>query len=115
MRPFSIIAVAVFCVHFCVASDLAITPTTTLSAQTSNNTSAAKSFGTQSNGNLGWANISKVNTHSLLYPGNDTKIFAHLELWWGIPGHINIGYSSTDPAQVHRQGEEMISRGVNGL
>jgi len=115
MRTFSIIAFALFCVHFCVASNLAITPTTSLSAQTSNNTSASNSFGPQSNGNLGWANISKVDTHSLLYPGNDTKIFAHLELWWGIPGHINIGYSSTDPAQVHRQVEDMISRGINGL
>lgn len=115
MRTFSIIAVALLCVHFCLANDLAITPTTTLSAQTANNTSASNSFGPQSNGNLGWANISKVDTHSLLYPGNDTKIFAHLELWWGIPGHINIGYSSTDPAQVHRQIEDMISRGINGL
>lgn len=115
MRPLSIIAVALFCVHFCLASNSAINPTTTLSAQTANNTSAANSFGSQSNDNLGASNISKVDTHSLLYPGNDTKIFAHLELWWGIPGHINIGYSSTDPAQVHRQIEDMISRGINGL
>lgn len=115
MRPFSIIAVTLFCVHFCLASDSAINPTTTLVAQTSNNTSASNSFGPQSNGNQGAANISKVDTHSLLYPGNNTKIFAHLELWWGIPGHINIGYSSTDPAQVHRQIADMISRGINGL
>ena len=115
MRPFSIIAVALFCVHFSLGSELTITPSTTLSAQTANNTSASNSFGSQSNGNLGQANISKVDTHSLLYAGNDTKIFAHLELWWGVPGHINIGYRSTDPAQVHRQIEDMISRGINGL
>ena len=114
MRLFSI-AIALFCVPFCLAGNLAINPTTTLSAQSSNNTSAANSFGPQSNGNQGQANVSKVDTHSLLSAGNDTKIFAHLELWWGVPGHINIGYSSIDPAQVHRQIEDMISRGINGL
>ena len=114
MRLFSI-AIALFCVPFCLAANLAIKATTTLSAQSSNNTSAANSFGPQSNGNQGQANVSKVDTHSLLSAGNDTKIFAHLKLWWGVPGHINIGYSSTDPAQVHRQIEDMISRGINGL
>jgi hypothetical protein len=117
MRPLSIVAMALVClrVPLCMAAGLAINPTTTLSAQTSNNTSASNSFGSQSDGNLGASNISKVNTHSLLYAGARTKIFAHVELWWGVPGHIDIGYSSTDPAQVKRQITDMISRGIDGI
>ena len=77
------------------AGDLVITPTTTLAAETSNNTSAAGGFVAQSNGNLGAGNVSKLDIHSLLYPGAQTKVFAHLVLWFGKPSHINIGYSST--------------------
>jgi hypothetical protein len=115
MRLFSIIAVAVVCASSCLAGDLAMNPTTTLSAQTSNNTSAAKSFRTQSDGNLGATNISKVDTHSLLYPGADTKIYAHVELWWDVVGHSNIGYSSLDASHVKQQVEDMISRGIDGV
>src|SRR5439155_19012669 len=67
------------------ASTLQIVPTTTLQVQTSNNTSAANSFQSQSNGNLGATNVSKANMHSLLYPGNRTKIYAHLMPWFGDP------------------------------
>jgi hypothetical protein len=115
MRYFAVIAVALVCVPSCLAGGFTINATTTLSAQTSNNTSAANSFGPQSDGNLGASNISKVDTHSLLYPGADTKIYAHLELWWGVPGHIDIGYSSVDPSHVKQQVEDMISRGINGI
>jgi len=97
------------------AGNLVITPTTTLAAETANNTSAATGFVTQSNGNLGGANVSKLDIHSLLYPGAQTKVFAHLVLWFGKPSHINIGYSSTDPAQVKRQISDMISRGIDGV
>ncbi len=97
------------------AGNLVITPTTTLAAETANNTSAATSFVTQSNGNLGATNVSKLDVHSLLYPGAQTKVFAHLVLWFGKPSHINIGYSSTDPAQVKRQISDMISRGIDGV
>jgi hypothetical protein len=93
----------------------AIRPTTTLAAQTGNNTSAANSFSRQSNGNLGAGNVSKVDVHSLLYPGANTKIFAHLVPWFGGSNHMNVGYSSTDPSQVHRQVEDMISRGIDGV
>jgi len=58
---------------------------------TANNTSAADSFLNQSNGNLGANNVSKVNVHSLLYPGATTKIFAHLMLWFGKSNHMNVG------------------------
>jgi hypothetical protein len=98
-----------------VAAQLTITPTTTLAAQTSNNTSTANTFTTQSNGNVGAGNVSKIDVHSLLYPGASTKVFAHLMLWWGKSSHIDIGYNSTDPAQVHRQITDMISRGIDGV
>ncbi len=99
----------------CFAGQLTIHPTTTLSAQTADNTSAATSFMSQSNGNLGATNVSKVNIHSLLYSGASTKIYAHLVPWFGQPNHMNVGYSSTDSAQVKRQIADMISRGVDGV
>ena len=83
----------------CLAGNLAIKPTTTLAAQASNNTSATNSFVNHSNGNLGAGHISKVNTRSLLYPGARTKIYAHLVLWFGQSNHMNVGYTSSDPAQ----------------
>ncbi|MGZ4811936.1 MAG: hypothetical protein ACXVZI_04140 [Terriglobales bacterium] len=89
-------------------------PTTTLAAETGNNTSASPVFFTQTDGNLGAGNISKVPIRSLLYPGATTKLFAHVEPWWGSSQHIDIGYSSQDPAQVHRQVVDMISRGLDG-
>src|SRR5581483_1582337 len=97
------------------AANLKIVPTTTLASQTSNNTSAANSFSSQSNGNLGAGNVSKVDIHSLLYPGASTKIYAHLVPWFGGSNHMNVGYSSTDPSQVRRQVEDMISRGIDGV
>jgi hypothetical protein len=92
-----------------------VVPTTTLAAQTANNTSAATSFTNQANGNEAPGNISKVDVHSLLYPGATTKVYAHLMLWFGGSNHMNVGYSSADPAQVHRQITDMISRGIEGV
>src|SRR5690242_11085345 len=97
------------------AATLKITPTTTLTAQTAGNTSTSPNFVTQPNGNLGTTNISKQDIHSLLYPGAQTKIFAHLVLWFGQASHMNVGYNSTDPAQVKRQVTDMISRGIDGV
>src|ERR1700730_12622267 len=97
------------------ASSAYVVPTTNLSAQTSNNSSAANSFSSQSNGNRGAANVSKVDIHSLLYSGATTKVYAHLLLWYGGSNHINIGYSSTDAAQVKRQIDDMVSRGIDGV
>ena len=93
----------------------AVVPTTTLAAQTANNTSAANTFVTQTNGNVGAGNISKVDVHSLLYRGATTKIYAHLMLWFGKSGHMNVGYSSQDATQIHRQITDMISRGIDGV
>src|SRR5580704_1145912 len=98
----------------CSASSYVV-PTTTLLVQTSNNTSAANSFATQSNGNRGAGNISKVDVHTLLYPGATTKVYAHLMLWFGGSNHMNVGYSSADVAQVQSQIDDMVSRGIDGV
>jgi hypothetical protein len=92
-----------------------VVPTTTLAAQTANNTSAADSFLAQSNGNAAAGSVSKIDVHSLLYPGATTKVYAHLLLWFGGSNHMNVGYSSTDAKQIHRQITDMISRGIDGV
>jgi len=99
----------------CVAADSHVIPTTTFVAETSNNTSAANAFRAQSNGNGGVGNVSKVNVHSLLYPGATTKVYAHLVLWFGGANHMNVGYSSADKAQVARQVHDMVERGIDGV
>ncbi|MGC2696100.1 MAG: PKD domain-containing protein [Candidatus Angelobacter sp.] len=88
--------------------------TTTLTAETSNNTSAAGSFAAQTNGNIGATNISKVPTRSLLYPGSTAKIYAHLVPWFGFGDHMNVGYVSSDILQVQKQVNDMVSRGLDG-
>lgn len=97
------------------AGNLKIVPTTTLQALTSNNTSAADTFKTQSNGNSSAANISKLDIHTLLYPGSRTKVIAHLMPWFGDKRHMQVGYLSWDQTQIHRQVTDMISRGIDGL
>ncbi|MFL6315003.1 MAG: PKD domain-containing protein [Terriglobales bacterium] len=88
--------------------------TTTLAAETSNNTSAADSFATQTNNNLGATNISKVPIRSLLYPGSTAKIYAHLVPWFGFGDHMDVGYVSSDLLQVQKQVNDMLSRGIDG-
>src|SRR5438309_3944108 len=51
--------------------------TTTLQAETGNNTSAADSFSGGTNGNSRPGNVSKVPITALLYSGANTKIYAH--------------------------------------
>ena len=97
------------------AGNLTIQPTTTLQAQTSNNTSAADTFQSQTNGNLGATNVSKVDLHTLLYVGATTQIYAHFMPWFGDPRHMAVGYNSQDPTQIHRQITDMISRGIDGM
>jgi PKD repeat protein len=88
--------------------------TTTLAAETGNNTSAADSFATQANGNIGAGNVSKVPTRSLLYPGSTAKIYAHFVPWFGFGDHMNVGYISNDTLQVQKQVNDMVSRGLDG-
>ena len=88
--------------------------TTTLTAEKSNNTSATDSFTAQSNGNAGAGSVSKMPTRTLLYAGSTAKIFAHFVPWFGGPEHINVGYISTDTAQIQKQVNDMMSRGLDG-
>src|SRR5438067_9423174 len=97
-------------------AQVSLVPNTTLSAETGKNTSAADSFGGTPNGNLpAGANVSKVPTSSLLYPGATTKIYAHLMPWFGFGNHYDNGYHSNDPAQVKEQVSDMLSRGITGM
>jgi PKD repeat protein len=90
------------------------TATTTLTAETANNTGAAASFVAQTNGNIGPSNISKVPTRTLLYPGSTAKIYAHFLPWFGFGDHMNVGYVSSDTLQIQKQVNDMISRGLDG-
>jgi hypothetical protein len=92
-----------------------VTPSTTLSAETGNNTSTADSFAGWTNGDEAATNVSKVDTRTLLYPGASTKIFAHFMPWFGESGHQDVGYNSADPTQVTKQVEDMMSRGIQGM
>jgi hypothetical protein len=56
-----------------------------------------------------------MSIRSLLYASSATKIYANWVPWFGTSNHINVGYSSTDPAQVHRQVVDMMSRGIDGI
>jgi hypothetical protein len=109
------LAVLLLCATGVSASGSSVVPTTTLANQKGNNTSAAPGFAAQTNGNSGAGNTSKIDIHSLLYPGSTTKIYAHLMLWFGGSNHMNVGYSSTDAGQVHRQIADMVSRGIDGV
>lgn len=97
-----------------MADRVAIVPDTTLTAETGNNTSAADNFPGQANGNLGAGNVGKGPIASLLYPGATTRIYAHFMPWFGGANHVSVGYDSTDPLQVRRQVDDMISRGIRG-
>lgn len=94
---------------------VSVNPTTTLSAETGNNTSAADSFAAQSNGNAAAGNVSKVATRTLLYPGSTAKIYAHFMPWFGSPKHMSVGYISNDSQQIKKQVNDMVSRGMNGV
>jgi PKD repeat protein len=111
-------SVYVFCVFTLLShsasAQLAITPSTTLSTETSNNTSASLTFRAQTNGNEGLGNVSKASLRSLLYPGAVTKIYASVMPWFGSPSHMSIGYTSSDPAQIASQINDMRSRGIQG-
>ncbi len=99
-------------------SAIAETPfkaTTTLTAETAKNSSAALAFTGQPNGNMSPGNISKVPTRTLLYPGSTTKLYAHLMPWFGFGDHVDIGYNSGDVLQVQKQVTDMVSRGLDGV
>jgi hypothetical protein len=92
-----------------------ISPSTTLQAETSNNTSASSSFRGLSNGTPPPRHVSKLPTRSLLYAGATTKIYARVVPFFGQDKkHVDVGYRSDDRSEVRRQVEDMISRGIDG-
>ena len=100
--------------HTATPSGSIAPPSTTLQAETGNNTSTANFFSGQQDGNARAANISKLPIGSLLYGGSNTKIYATWLGWFGQANHMSVGYNSNTPAQVHAQVEDMISRGMQG-
>ena len=114
-KYFSALAILIAVPSVCLAGNSYVKPITTLAAQMSNNASAAKGFTSQSDGNRGAGNISKVDVHTLLYPGATTKVYAHLLVWFGQSNHMNVGYSSTDSNQIKNQINDMVSRGIDGV
>jgi PKD repeat protein len=97
-------------------SQLKLIPNTTLTEQTRNNTSASSTFKGLADGVPAPANTSKIGIRSLLYSGATTKIYAHYMGWFGSSDHpVNVGYSSTDTAQIHLQVNDMIYRGFSGV
>jgi hypothetical protein len=116
--------------------------TTSLSQQTSNNTSGCASAGSplycqagvsamsDANGTFNAApgNVSKQDVHSLLYSGNSTKIFAYYMPWFcmnagssatgagtNCQSHIQVGYNANDYNTVHGQLGDMQARGFDGV
>ena len=105
---------ALFTLSQSAFAQLAINPSTTLSAETSNNTSASSTFRAQTNGNAGPGNVSKASLRTLLYSGSATRIYASVMPWFGSPSHMSIGYTSSDPTQISAQINDMRSRGIQG-
>jgi len=118
------IAVSLLLLLPLLAASLAAQTTSTLAAETGDNTSVG-SFPTHDNGNVAAGNVSKIDTHSLLYAGATTKVYAHFLPWFcstsdgGNPprcnGHVLTGYNSNDAAVVKAQVDDMVSRGVQGM
>lgn len=70
------------------------------------------------NGNLaGSESVSKVNIHSLLYPGNTTKVLVHYLPWFDGNNDtgINAGYSNGDATYINSFFTDIVSRGVDGV
>ncbi len=123
----AIIVGAVLCLASALPSkaQLVITPTTTLTAQTANNTSAPDTFAITQNGNAAPGNVSKISVKTLAYPGFAGKVIVHMMGWWSPSksGHLKMsdgvtpatGYTSDDPAQVQKQLDDMKARGFDGM
>jgi len=78
------------------------------------NNSAHADFNGMFNGNAPAGPVSKEPVRSLLYANAKTKIYARLMPFFGAKGHVDVGYDSADPEEVHKQVEDMISRGIDG-
>lgn len=90
-------------------------PTSTLTAETANNTSASDSFAGWTNGNPAPHNISKVSLRTLLPAGSTLPIYMHLVPWWGTSAHPNVGYSNLDPNHAQKMVDDLVARGIDGV
>ena len=115
MRRLGLVLVIILLCTAASGAGLKVVPTTTLKAETANNTSAADSYPGSYTGNAAAGNVSKVPIDSLMYPGSETKHLIAIMGWFGKSSHISVGYNSADPAQVRRQLSDMKSRGFDGL
>ena len=82
------------------------------------NTSANPATPGFSNGTLpGNANVSGVNVHTLLYPGNTTKVLVHYLPWMNNDTQhgINVHYKNSDPAYIKGFLKDLQRRGVDGV
>lgn len=111
---FRAILPVILCLTLSAWAGKTVVPTTTLAAETGNNTSGADSFTTQANGNIAPKNVSRMPVRDLLYAGASTKIYAHFMGWFGGTNHMNVGYRSDDAAQVKKQVSDMMARGIDG-
>jgi hypothetical protein len=87
-------------------------PTTTVSALTKNNTSAADAFLGFDNGTPGAGNVSKVPRR---YSKSNVKRIVH-RVDWFVPGstsHKDVGYSVLDPLYIASTVRDMIERGYD--
>jgi len=97
-----------------VAGNVTIVPTTTLQAETANNSAAPNTISGSTNGIATSGNISKQPFRDMMYSGANTQVYTTLLGWFGESGHISVGYNSQDPAQVAKQIADMKSRGIDG-
>lgn len=56
--------------------------------------------------------VSAVDIHDLIGP--NITAYGELKVWFGQVGHVDVGYSSNDPAKVEAQVDEMQRRGLQG-
>ena len=88
---------------------------TTMRTETANNTSTSDGFGGMQNGNAPPAHVSKLPLRRLLYAGATTKIYARVvPFFLKSQKHVDVAYRSDDAAEVRRQVEDMVSRGIDG-
>ena len=111
---FVVLSLAIICAAVSPAATT-VTPTTTLTAETANNTSASSTWSKTSTGDAVPGNVSQVDVHKLLYPGETTRVYAHYLGWFGGTSHINVGYNSATLAQAHATITDMMNRGIDGL
>lgn len=78
--------------------------------------------------NIAPSKVSKIDIHTLLYPGATTKVFTYYMPWFCMnPGsmatgagtmcqsHIQVGYTANDANTIHGQMGDIQSRGFDGV